>query len=192
MFINLPNTLTISRIAIIPVITALFFIPDAWAAWTNVVLFGLAGATDFLDGYLARSTGQISAFGRFLDSIADKLIVSIALFLVVAFNRLEGIWIIPALVIIFREIMIAGLREFFAPYGIQLKTKPLARWKVLIQMGAIGFLIAGPFGPDLVPYAVEIGKWGILAAAVLTATTGWDYWIDSYREFKRLHAEGKI
>ena len=192
MFLNLPNTLTISRIAVIPVITALFFIDKSWAAWTNVVLYGLAGATDFLDGYLARSTGQISAFGRFLDSIADKLIVSIALFLAVAFDRLEGIWIIPAIVIIFREIMIAGLREFFAPYNIQLKTKPLARWKVLIQMLAIGFLIAGPYGPDLVPYAVEIGKWGILAAAILTATTGWDYWVDSYREFKRLHAEGKI
>ncbi len=192
MFINLPNLLTISRIAVIPVIVVLFFIPDAWAAWTNVALYTLAGATDFLDGYLARSTGQISAFGRFLDSIADKLIVSVALFLVVAFDRLEGIWIIPAIVILMREILIAGLREFFAPYNIQLKTKPLARWKVLIQMVAIGFLIAGPFGPTLVPYAEEIGRWGLLAAAILTATTGWDYWVDSYREFKKLHAEGKI
>ncbi len=192
MFLNLPNTLTISRIAVIPVITALFFIDARWAVWTNVVLYGLAGATDFLDGYLARSTGQISAFGRFLDSIADKLIVSIALFLAVAFDRLEGIWIIPAIIIIFREIMIAGLREFFAPYNIQLKTKPLARWKVLVQMLSIAFLIAGPYGPELIPYAIEIGKWGLLAAAILTATTGWDYWVDSYREFKRLHAEGKI
>ncbi len=183
---SIPNLLTIFRIAVLPILVILFFIPGAFATWAAVILFSLAGITDFFDGYLARSMNQTSAFGKFLDPIADKLIVVISLFLVVAFDRLEGIWIIPALVIIVREILIAGLREFLGPYNVSVPVSKLAKWKTTIQLLFIGFVMAGEYGPTLVPYAIEIGQWGLLVASILTVITGYDYLKVGYKTIQDL------
>ncbi len=175
MITNTANLLTLFRIIIIPFIVALFYFPGAWAAWTAVGLFVLAAITDFFDGYFARSLNQVSAFGKFLDPIADKLIVTVTLFLLVAFDRLEGLWIIPALIILVREILIAGLREFLGPYNIKVPVSKLAKWKTTVQLVVISFLIAGEYGNEVIPFANEIGHFGLLVAMVLTVMTGWNY-----------------
>ncbi|MGM0423016.1 MAG: CDP-diacylglycerol--glycerol-3-phosphate 3-phosphatidyltransferase [Pseudomonadota bacterium] len=175
MITNTANLLTLFRILIIPVLVALFFMPGASATWSAVILFVVAAITDFFDGYFARALNQVSAFGKFLDPIADKLIVTVTLFLLVAFDRLEGLWIIPALVILIREVLIAGLREFLGPYKVTVPVSKSAKWKTTVQLFAIGFLIAGDHGPDLIPYSVEIGHYGLLAAMILTLISGWGY-----------------
>lgn len=175
MITNTANLLTLFRIVIIPFIIGFFYIPEAWAAWTAVGLFVLAAITDFFDGYFARSLNQVSAFGKFLDPIADKLIVTVTLFLLVAFDRLEGLWILPALIILVREILIAGLREFLGPYNIKVPVSKLAKWKTTVQLVVISFLIAGEYGNAIIPYANEIGHFGLVIAMVLTVVTGWGY-----------------
>ena len=105
----------------------------------------------------------------------------VSLVLVIAFEHLQGYWILAALVIIMREIMVSGLREFLGPYNIQVDVTKLAKWKTTIQMLFIGFLVAGDYGPDLVPYAVEIGHYGLVIAAVITVITGWDYMKTGYK-----------
>jgi len=175
MMTNTANLLTLFRIAIIPVLVALFYFPGPVAAWIAVGLFVLAAITDFFDGYFARSLNQVTAFGRFLDPIADKLIVTVTLFMLVAFDRLEGLWVLPAVLILVREVLIAGLREFLGPYNIKVKVSPLAKWKTTVQLIVISFLIAGPYGNALIPYAYAIGHYGLLIAMILTLVTGWDY-----------------
>lgn len=191
MITNTANILTLIRIAIIPFLVALFYIPGPEAAWIAVVLFTIAGITDFFDGYVARSLNQVSAFGRFLDPIADKLLVTVTLFLIVAFNRLEGLWILPALVILVREVLIAGLREFLGPYNVTIPVSKLAKYKTTVQMVVIGFLIAGEYGPDLIPYAVEIGHYGLIAAMILTVATGWTYLKAGFKTIQKLDAPKK-
>src|SRR5689334_17418836 len=109
---SVPNLLSAYRIAVVPVLTYFFFVGGAVATWTNVVLFFLACVSDYLDGEIARSTGQTSVFGKFLDATSDKILIGGVLMLLVAFDRLVGLWIIPALIIFLREIIVSGLREF--------------------------------------------------------------------------------
>ena len=188
MLTNLPNLLTMFRIAILPVFVALFFVPGATAVWACVWLFALSSITDFFDGYLARKMGQSSPLGAFLDPIADKLSVGIILMLVIAFGRLEGIWIIPAIIIMAREIFVSGLREFLGPYKITMPVSKLAKWKTTLQLLALGALILGgavhgqpcqELG-DQCKTAAEswihvVGLTALWASAVLTCITGWDY-----------------
>ncbi len=172
---NLPNMLTLSRIACIPVIVALFFVPGDWAAWLACAVFSLAAMTDYLDGYLARQRAEVSAFGKLLDPIADKMLVAAVLLLLVGFGQLGGISIIPALIILMREILVSGMREFLAGLGGKgLPVSFLAKWKTVVQMVALGFLIVGDAGPDVIPVTL-IGVIGIWAASVLTLITGWQY-----------------
>lgn len=185
---NLPNSLTFFRIAAIPAMVALFYVDGWMAAWANVALYTLAGISDYFDGYFARALGQTSALGRFLDPIADKLMVGVALFMLVAFDRLEGPWILAAVIILVREFMVAGLREFLGPYNIQVPVSKLAKWKTTVQMVFIGFLIAGPYGEKLVPGTVDIGNIGITVAAVLTVITGWDYMKAGLKLIEKLEA----
>lgn len=186
MLTKIPNLLTIFRIIVVPVLVVLFYIGGAAAIWTAVVLFALAGISDYFDGYFARSMQQTSAFGRFLDPIADKLVVIVSLFLVVGFGHLQGLWMLAAIVIIAREIMVSGLREFLGPYNVVVDVTLLAKWKTTIQMVFTGFLIAGEYGPTLVPYAIEIGHYGIVFAAVITVITGWDYFKTGYKTVQKL------
>ncbi|HYE48387.1 MAG TPA: CDP-diacylglycerol--glycerol-3-phosphate 3-phosphatidyltransferase [Azospirillaceae bacterium] len=174
MLTSLPNLLTLSRIAAIPVILGLLCVPEAWAAWTCCALFALAGITDWFDGYLARSLREESVIGKFLDPIADKLLVAAVLFLLVAVDKIAGLTVLPAVVILLREVMVSGLREYLAGLRISVPVSRLAKWKTAIQMVAIGVLIVGDDGPDMLPVAL-VGDLGLWAAAILTLVTGWDY-----------------
>lgn len=172
---TIPNILTIMRIMLLPVIIGLFFIPDAWAAWLCLGLYSVGAITDFIDGWIARTMNQTSAFGTFIDPIADKIFVAGVLVALVGFDRLPDLWIIPAIVILFREFLISGLREFLGPQDVKLPVSKLAKWKTTVQMFALGFLIVGEHGVEVYPYTMETGWIGISFAALLTVVTGWDY-----------------
>lgn len=174
MITSLPNLLTLSRILVIPVLVVLFFLPGEAAKWAALVLFTLAGITDYFDGYFARTRRQMSALGRFLDPVADKLLVASVILLLVAFGRITEWTVLPALVILCREILVSGLREFLAGLRVRVPVSRLAKWKTGIQMVAIGFLIIGDSSPDFIP-ALAIGAAGLWIAAVLTLVTGYDY-----------------
>ena len=175
---SLPNMLTISRILIIPLIVALFWVKGDAARWATLVLFALAGITDYFDGMLARSMGSISNLGRFLDPVADKLLVSALLIMLVWSGNISGLVILPALVILCREIMVSGLREFLAGIKVGVPVSKLAKWKTAVQMIALGFLIVGAAGPsfghpDLT--TTVVGDALLWVAALLTIITGYDY-----------------
>lgn len=174
MLYGLPNLLTLSRIAAIPAVMGAFYLPGGWANWVAVALFSLAGLTDLLDGYLARSWNQTSKLGRFLDPVADKLLVASTLLMLAHVGQIDGWSIAPALIILCREIMVSGLREFLAELKVGLPVSRLAKWKTTIQMLAIGFLIVHQAAPDWLP-ARFIGICGIWVAAGLTLITGYDY-----------------
>jgi len=174
MLLKLPNLLTLLRILVIPPLIALFYWDEPAARWGALGLFAVAGVTDFFDGYAARSMGLVSAFGRFLDPIADKLLVSTVIFMLVASERLGGWAVLPGLVILIREITVSGLREFLAELNVGVPVSKLAKWKTTIQMLSLGFLIVGTASPVEIP-AVMIGETMIWIAAVLTAVTGFDY-----------------
>ena len=132
--------------------------------------------TDFFDGYLARALSQQSMLGKFLDPIADKLLVSSLILMLVAFNRIPGIAILPAVVILCREILVSGLREFLAGAQVGVPVSKLAQWKTTLQMLMLGFLIVGPAGPMFGPLSTtDVGVVGLWIAAVLTLVTGYDY-----------------
>jgi len=175
MITSIPNILTFSRIGLIPLLVALFWIPGNGARWAALAIFILAGITDYLDGYLARAWREQSQLGALLDPIADKLLVSTTLFLLAAFDRIGGLTLLPAILILCREILVSGLREFLAGIEVRVPVSTLAKWKTTIQMIAIGFLIVGDAGDVIVPYTTEIGIVGLWAAAVLTLVTGYDY-----------------
>jgi cardiolipin synthase len=171
---SLPNILTMSRIAVIPVMVALFYVGGAAGMWFACAAFVAAGVTDYLDGAIARARSQHSAFGRVLDPIADKLLVAAALLMLAGFDRIRGLEMIPAVVILCREIVVSGLREFLAELNVPLPVTQLAKWKTALQIIAIAFLIA----PDQELFAVGshlVGIVGLWIAAGLTLVTGWDY-----------------
>jgi len=174
MITSLPNLLTLSRIAVIPAIVALFWFDGDVAQWTMLGLYTLACVTDFFDGYAARSMGMISNFGRFLDPVADKLLVAAVILMLAAFDRISGFTILPGLVILCREILVSGLREFLADIKIGVPVSGLAKWKTAIQMITLGFLIIGGAAPAGIP-ATAIGEIGLWVAAGLTIITGYDY-----------------
>jgi len=175
MLFNLPNTLTLMRIALIPVIAGLIVIPAFWAAWLALGLYTVACVTDWLDGYLARRMKITSAFGKFLDPIADKLLIAILLLMFAGLERLSGWWLLPACIIMFREVLIAGLREFLGPQNIVIHVSNLAKWKTTSQMVALGFLVVGDFGNWLLPETLLVGQILLSLSAILTFMTGWDY-----------------
>ncbi len=176
---NLPNIITVSRLASLPFLLLLMFVPTPWAAWSALTLYTLGCITDWFDGYLARKMKIESAFGKFLDPIADKIFVITVILCLVATNKLEGIWIIPPLLIITREFLISGLREFLGPKNISVPVSKLAKYKTGFQMTSLGFLIMGPYGDATLAWThISTLTWGhmiITVAALLTIQTGWDY-----------------
>jgi cardiolipin synthase len=184
MLTTLPNLLTFSRIVAIPLVVVTFYVPPPYGPWIGCALFALAGFTDWLDGRLARLWKQQSELGRFLDPIADKLLVVAVLFMLGALQLRERqppgtlaltiLYLLPALVIISREILVSGLREYLAGLRVRLPVSRLAKWKTAIQMGAIGVLLVGDAGPSFLPL-ILIGELMLWAAAVLTIITGYDY-----------------
>jgi cardiolipin synthase len=174
MLTSLPNLLTLSRIFVIPLVILTFYLEGAWTHWAACGLFAAAAITDWFDGWLARSWNQVSAFGRFLDPIADKLLVAAVLFMLVAFDRVSQWSELPALIILLREILVSGLREFLAEIRVGMPVTRLAKWKTGFQMVALPVLLVGHAGPDFLPVQ-EIGEGFLWVAAVLTLSTGWDY-----------------
>jgi len=174
MLTSLPNLLTLSRIAVIPIMIGLFLLPQAWAVWANLVLFAAACITDYFDGMLARKLGSVTALGRFLDPIADKLLVATVLFMLAASGRLDALAVIPAVVILLREVLISGLREFLAGVEVGLPVSRLAKWKTGVQMVALGTLMVGSQPLGGLPIQ-SIGSAALWLAAVLTVLTGWEY-----------------
>jgi len=176
MYLALPNILTYSRIASIPIVVVLFFMGDPLGSWLAFSVYVYACITDFFDGYLARAWHQQSALGRFLDPIADKLLVAGVLFALVGADRINGYEIIPAGIILGREILVSGLREFLIELRVGVPVSQLAKWKTGIQMLMLGFLMVGPNGPEFwsVP-TLMIGVIGLWLAALLTLVTGFDY-----------------
>jgi cardiolipin synthase len=171
---SLPNMLTLSRILAIPLVIATFYVQGDYARWFACALFSAAGFTDWLDGHMARRWAQQSELGRFLDPVADKLLVASTLFMLTAFDRLSMRAILPALVILCREILVSGLREYLAGLRLGLPVSRLAKWKTAIQMVAIGVLIVGDAGPNFLPIAA-LGELLLWIAALLTIVTGYDY-----------------
>lgn len=186
---SIPNLLTMGRMLLIPFIVAFIYIDTMWAAWCALFVYFIASVTDFVDGYVARSMNMESAFGRFLDPVADKVFVGTMLVLLIGFDRLEGFWLIPAMLIIMREFIVSGLREFLGPYNVKFPVTKLAKWKTLFQMFSMGFLIMGDYGNPVLPHTIVYGQVGILIAAVLTLITGWGYLSTGLDHIKKLDEE---
>ena len=174
MLTTLPNLLTLSRIVAIPLVIVTFYLPAPFGPWIGCGLFSLAGFTDWLDGRLARLWQQQSELGRFLDPIADKLLVGAILFMLAALARISAASVLPALVILIREILVSGLREHLAGLRVRVPVSRLAKWKTGIQMASIGVLLVGPSGPAYLPVQA-IGETLLWVAALLTLITGYDY-----------------
>lgn len=178
--LSLPNVLTYGRIAAVPIVAALLFLSDilafgTWLRWPALVIFALAAITDYFDGYLARSWNQISKLGRMLDPIADKLLVAVCLLMLAADGTIRGWSIWAAIVILMREILVSGLREYLAGVQVSVPVSRLAKWKTVLQLVAIGFLVAGTAGDAVLPGNSLIGLTLLWISALLTLYTGWDY-----------------
>ena len=177
---NLPNLLTYARILAVPLIVLCFFMEGRlqssdFARWSAFGLFAIASITDYFDGYLARIWNQTSNIGRMLDPIADKLLVASVLLLMAADGTIAGWTIWAAIIILCREILVSGLREYLAELKVSVPVTRIAKWKTTLQMFAIGFLLAGPAGDKILPYTTEIGITLLWVAAVITMYTGYDY-----------------
>src|SRR6476620_11520795 len=178
--LSLPNILTYSRIAAIPVVIGCVYwqsILDGplWLRWVALAVFIAAGITDYLDGYYARMWDQQSAFGRMLDPIADKLLVASSLLMLAADNSIHGWTLWAAIVILCREILVSGWREYLAGLRVSVPVTKLAKWKTTAQLVAIGFLLAGEAGDVVVPGITLTGLVLLWISAIVTIYTGWDY-----------------
>ena len=173
---SLPNLLTYGRIVAVPLVVACMFWPQLdIMRWSAFGLFTAAAVTDFFDGYLARAWSQQSALGQMLDPIADKLLVAAMLFMLVFDRTIMGVSVVAAIVILCREILVSGLREFLADLKVSIPVSRVAKWKTTAQLLALGFLIVGPAGDKVLPHNTEIGLALLWVAAILTLYTGWDY-----------------
>lgn len=184
--VNIPNVLTIGRIWAIPLIAcALYFQHSLIASWIAVILFALAGITDYFDGYLARHLNQLSSFGRVLDPIADKLLVGAVLLMLAYTGRLQSYYcFVPAVIILCREILVSGLREFLAEIQVGLPVTKLAKWKTTFQMIALPVLMVS----DKVLSCIHLDIIGAVAlwfAAIMTIITGYDYWKSGSKYLKK-------
>lgn len=174
--LSLPNMLTYGRIAAVPALVAcLYFLKGDAARWSAFVLFALAGITDWLDGYLARAWEQQSTLGAMLDPIADKLLVGAALMMLVYDGTIGQISIWAAVIILCREILVSGLREFLAELNVKVRVSVLAKWKTTVQMVALAVLLVGPAAGKHLPGLELVGIALLWLAAVLTLWTGYDY-----------------
>ena len=171
---NLANILTLARLVLLPFIVVLFFIPAKWAAFACLTLYAIGAITDFLDGWVARKYNQITEFGTFIDPISDKIFVVVITLMLVAAGHVQGIWVIPLLIILIREFLVSGMREFLGPKNIKLPVTKLAKWKTTAQILALGFLMGAPGFPGF-PFAHEIGLTLLWISAILTIHTGSAY-----------------
>jgi cardiolipin synthase (CMP-forming) len=182
---QVPNMLTVLRILLVPVFAVAFVMPGEGWRLTAFTVFVIAGISDFFDGFAARKLNQPSDFGRMLDPIADKILVGVALMMLVAegsvaeFNLTPSLKsllkLVPALIILTREILVSGLREFLAGMSVSVPVTFLAKIKTTIQLIAIGAMILGPIADRFVPGAEALAYTALWVAAVLTMLTGYEY-----------------
>jgi CDP-diacylglycerol--glycerol-3-phosphate 3-phosphatidyltransferase len=173
---TLANCLTYGRLVAVPVVVALLYWPtEPSARFGALAVYILAAITDYLDGYVARTYDQSSALGRMLDPIADKLLVAACLLMLAADNTIVGWTLWAAIVILCREILVSGLREYLAELKVGVPVSKVAKWKTTVQLIAIGFLVAGPAGETILPGTIRAGTVLLWIAAALTLYTGWDY-----------------
>ena len=179
MKLKIPNILTIGRIIIVPIFILTFYLPGALGDWIPFFIFVLASFSDFLDGLLARLYKEESKLGELLDPIADKIIVASALVLLVMKGTIINYEVIAAIIILTREILISGLREFLAKVQVSMPVTGLAKFKTFIQMFAIAILLTGESGNNLINFqdynAHTIGLIFLWMSAFLTLYTGYDY-----------------
>jgi cardiolipin synthase len=178
--LTLPNLLTLSRIFAVPILVFLLWRPSPLDYAITFVLYCIVGLTDYFDGYLARTQGQISRLGQFLDPIADKIMVAAVLVMLISSRKanpvpeIDGLHIIAALVILLREIFVSGLREFLGPLHVSMPVSALAKWKTTFQLVALGALILGGAVPQMM-WVHMVGLASLWLAAGLTLVTGYDY-----------------
>ncbi len=175
----LPNLLTLSRILAVPILVALLWPAEQGRQWhigymLAFALYCLMGVTDYFDGYLARAQGTVSKLGVFLDPIADKIMVGAVILILCATRDIAGVHVIAALIILLREIIVSGLREFLAGLQVSVPVSRLAKWKTALQMVALGAMILSGGVPQW-PFVLWTGLVTLWAAALLTLVTGWDY-----------------
>jgi CDP-diacylglycerol--glycerol-3-phosphate 3-phosphatidyltransferase len=179
--LTLPNLLTLSRILAVPLLVFLLWQPRPIDYAITFVLYCIVGITDYFDGLLARAQGKISKLGQFLDPIADKIMVAAVIVMLIASRKANGnppvlqdVNIIPALIILLREIIVSGLREFLAELRVGMPVSALAKWKTTFQLVSLGALILGGALPGE-PWVHLVGLASLWAAAALTLITGYDY-----------------
>src|SRR6187551_2622189 len=179
--LTLPNLLTLSRILAVPILVFLLWKPAPYDYLITFVLYCIVGITDYFDGYLARAWGSISRLGQFLDPIADKIMVAAVLVMLMASRKADGDapiienWsVIPALIILLREIIVSGLREYLAGLQVSVPVSALAKWKTTLQLVALGALILGGAVPRM-PWVHDVGIASLWVAAALTLMTGYSY-----------------
>ena len=182
---NVANVLTYGRIVAVPLVAALLLWNDRAEAitglgvmsarWIALGIYVVAAITDFFDGYLARRWQQQSSLGRMLDPIADKVLVAVILLVLCGDQILRGGHVWAAIIILAREVLVSGLREYLGQLSVSVPVTQIAKWKTTVQLVAIGFLIAGPAGDEIIPGVTVIGIAGLWIAAALTLYTGYDY-----------------
>ena len=178
---NIPNFLTSVRILLIPIIIILMEIDEELYRWLSLILYFIACISDFFDGYLARKFEIESNFGRFLDPIADKILIVSVIFVLIAQTKINGLFVYAALIIVLREILVSGLRNFFLHSSENLVVTNLSKWKTLIQMFSLGFLIvADNFETSLILYT---GLIGLTISSIITIHTGYYYFKKNLKLF---------
>lgn len=171
---KIPNYLTYLRILAIPFVVASFYFEQRYWTIIGFFLFILASITDYFDGYLARKFKSTSTIGKMLDPIADKLLVAATLLMLAGFGKLGGYGLIAAVVILLRELLVSGLREYLSAIQIGLPVTRLAKWKTGFQMCAIPLLIIADITPEAW-HIFDVGLYSLCVAACLTIITGYDY-----------------
>src|ERR1700710_858289 len=174
----LPNVLTYARIVAVPAVGGCLYLQGVlhggmWLRWLALAIFIAAGVTDILDGYFARAWSQQSSFGRMLDPIADKLLVASCLLMLAADGIIHGWTLWAAIVILCREILVSGLREYLAALRVRVPVTKLAKWKTTAQLIAIGFLLAGEAGDMVIPFTTQLGLLLLWISAIINIYTGW-------------------
>ncbi|MBI2718834.1 MAG: CDP-diacylglycerol--glycerol-3-phosphate 3-phosphatidyltransferase [Rhizobiales bacterium] len=172
---NVPNILTYGRIAAVPAVAGLLMWGTIEARWVALVIYIAAAVSDFFDGYLARRWQQQSSLGRMLDPIADKVLVAVVLLVLAGDDILKGGHIWAAIIIMSREVLVSGLREYLGELQVSVPVTKIAKWKTAVQLVSVGFLIAGPAGDQVFYYVTNVGLAMLWIAAALTLYTGYDY-----------------
>ena len=185
MIKNLPNILTLLRIILIPILVSSFFLEGVISNWIAASLFIIAAVTDYFDGYFARLLKAQSNLGKIFDPIADKLLVVTVIIMLIHFGNRDLFITIPGIIILFREVFVSGLREFLAELHVSLPVSKLAKWKTAVQMTALSLMILGDKGAGIT-YIDEIGRFGLMIAAILTVITGIAYFRAAAKYFYKI------